>query len=79
MPIMRITDAKTWKHLSSREWLTLNDLSEELWFDIPSEPSFEYTDAVEKKEKKEKKSKKAEAEAEVSEEAKPKKKKTKRL
>ena len=76
MPIMRITDAKTWKHLSSREWLTLNDLSEELWFDIPSEPSFEYTDAVEKKEKK---SKKAEAEAEVSEEAKPKKKKTKRL
>ena len=77
MPIMRITDAKTWKHLSSREWLTLNDLSEEFWFEIPSEPSFEYTDAVEKKEKK---SKKAESEAEVSEEVKhAKKKKTTRL
>lgn len=60
MPIMRMTDAKTWKHLSSREWLSLEQLSEEFWFDLPTEPSFEVTDAVEKKDKKEKKTKKKE-------------------
>ena len=69
MPIMRITDAKTWKHLSSREWLSLEQLSEEFWFELPTEPSFEAVDAKKKKEKKEA----------VAEEKPAKKKKTKRL
>lgn len=55
MPIMSITDVKSWKHLSSRDWMSLEQLSDELWFKIPSKPSFKATDAVEKEEKKEKK------------------------
>lgn len=53
MPIMRMTDAKTWKHLSSREWLSLEQLSEEFWFEFPTKPSFKVVDAKKKKENKE--------------------------
>ena len=70
MPIMRMTDAKTWKHLSSRDWLSLEQLSEEFWFEFPTEPSFKVVDAKKKKEKKEET---------VAEEKPAKKKKTKRL
>lgn len=72
MPIMRITYAKTWKHLSSRDWLSLEQLSEEFWFEFPTEPSFKVVDAKKKNEKKE------ETET-VAEEKPAKKKKTKRL
>lgn len=68
MPIMRMTDAKTWKHLSSREWLSLEQLSKEFWFEFPTEPSFKAVDAKKKKEKET-----------VAEEKPAKKKKTKRL
>ena len=50
MPIMTMHDVRKDKTYDSEKWLTLEELAKEAWVPYPKEPSFEASEAVEKKE-----------------------------